>query len=303
MRLALLLSTAISGTLGMIGGALGAAWYISTRVSPEPRRTALDDYTFTPWELGVPYETVSLHSADGLRLAGWWLPQANPRGVIVSCHGHAGRKDDTLGISSSLWRAGYAVLLFDFRGRGESEDWPHSLISREVDDLRAAVAFAAQRAPGGRVGVVGFSMGAAVALLAAAVDPAIAAVVADSAFTSGRDVVTHGVRSVLRLSPEVLVLAADELVQRRHGYRFSHARPIDAIGRISPTPLLIIHGDGDSVVPVEHAQRLYAAAGEPRELWIVPGVEHCGAYFLDRPGYCQRVADFFTQYLVSIERP
>lgn len=290
-----------SGAIGAIGGAIGAAWYVSTRVSPMPRRSFLDDYTFTPWELGVPFEPVSFSSADGLRLSGWWMPQERSRGVVIGCHGHGGRKDDLLGIGTNTWRAGYSVFVFDFRGRGESERWPQTLISREVDDLLAAVAFARARAPTARIGVIGFSMGAAVSLLAAAAEPAIAAVVADSAFTSGRDVVAHGVRSVLRLPPEMLVLAADELVHRRHGYRFSHARPIDAIGRVAPRPVLIIHGAGDTMVPVEHAHRLYAAAGEPRELWVVPGIEHCGAYFLDRPAYCRRVIGFLDQYLGSVE--
>jgi uncharacterized protein len=293
-------SALISGTLGLLGGALGAAWYVSARVSPQPRRTFLDEYTFTPWELGVPFEAVSFSSADGLRLSGWWLPQAQPRGVLIACHGHGGSKDDMLGISTNTWRAGYSVLLFDFRGRGESDPWPQTLVSREVDDLHAAVAFAAARAPAARLAVLGFSMGAAVAILAAATEPRIAAVVADSSFTSGRAVVAHNIRSVMRLPTEALVLAADEFVRLRHGYRFSQARPIDVIGQIAPRPLLIIHGANDTLVPVVHAQQLYQAAGEPRQLWIVPEVEHCGGYFIDRPAYCRRVIAFLDQYLASL---
>lgn len=296
-----LLPLLASGLLGAAGGALGAAWYVAARVSPEPRRTIYDGYTFTPWELGVPYEAVSFQSADGLRLSGWWMPHERPRGVVVGSHGHGGRKDELLGIGTRSWRAGYSVLLFDFRGRGESDPWPQTLISREVEDLQAALAFARGREPGARVGLIGFSMGAAVTLLAAAADPGVAAVVADSAFTSGRAVVAHGVRSVLRLAPEALILAADELVHRRHGYRFSSARPIDAVARIAPRPLLIIHGADDTTVPASHASELFAAAGEPRELWVVGGAEHCGAYFVDREAYCRRVVGFFDQYLGSIE--
>jgi uncharacterized protein len=325
-----LLPALLSGTLGLLGGALAAAWYVSARVSPQPRRTFLDEYTFTPWELGVPFEAVSFSSADGLRLSGWWLPQAQPRGVLIACHGHGGSKDDMLGIGTNTWRAGYSVLLFDFRGRGESDPWPQTLVSREVDDLHAAVAFAAARAPTASLGVLGFSMGAAVAILAAATEPRIAAVVADSSFTSGRAVVAHNVRSlmpmlaasaaapelspqpgtamrqaaiyqrIIQLPPEALVLAADEFVRLRHGYRFSQARPIDVVARIAPRPLLIIHGANDTLVPAAHARQLYQAAGEPRQLWIVPEVEHCGGYFIDRPAYCRRVIAFLDQYLASL---
>ncbi|MFV9507527.1 MAG: alpha/beta hydrolase [Oscillochloridaceae bacterium umkhey_bin13] len=294
------LALALSGTLGVLGGAIGAAWYISTRVSPVPRRTFLDTYTFTPWELGVPFEEVRFTSNDGLGLRGWWMGHTEPRGVIIGCHGHGGSKDDMLGIGTNLWRAGYAVLVFDFRGRGDSDRWPQTLVSREVDDLRAAVGFVRERAPTLPLGVIGFSMGAAVAILAAESEPAIAAVVADSSFTSGSDVVAHSVRTTLRVPADLLVLAADEIVHRRHGYRFSHARPLDAVAQLAPRPVLIIHGEADALVPVSHAQRLYEAAGEPRELWIVPGVDHCGGYFIDRPTYCQRVISFFDQYLGAL---
>ena len=284
-------------SLAAVGGLIGAAWYLTERITPSHRRSFIDDYTFTPWELGVPFEEVAIATPDGLRLSGWWLPQEAPKGIVITCHGHTGRKDDMLGIATRSWRAGYAVLLFDFRGRGGSDPWPNSLISREVDDLLAAVAYANQRAPLAAIGVVGFSMGAAVTLLAAAREPLIAAVVADSSFTAVSDVVADGVWRTLGLPPELLLSLAEELAARRHGYRFRQARPIDAVGQIAPRPLLIIHGSEDTVVPVAHGHALFAAAGEPKQLWICQGVEHCGAYFLDRPAYVQRVVAFLDQYL------
>jgi alpha-beta hydrolase superfamily lysophospholipase len=294
------LSLLASVSLAAVGGVIGAAWYMTERITPSHRRSFIDDYTFTPWELGVPFEEVAIATPDGLRLSGWWLPQEHPKGVVITCHGHTGRKDDMLGIATRSWRAGYAVLLFDFRGRGESDPWPNSLISREVDDLLAAVAYAHQRAPEATIGVMGFSMGAAVSLLTAAREPLIAAVVADSAFTAVSDVVADSVRRTLRLPPEPLLMLAEELAARRHGYRFRQARPIDVISQIAPRPLLIIHGSEDSVVPVSHGHALFAAAHEPKQLWVCQGVEHCGAYFLDRPAYVQRVVEFFDQHLYAV---
>ncbi|RRR69591.1 MAG: alpha/beta fold hydrolase, partial [Candidatus Viridilinea halotolerans] len=171
LRRSSLLPSLLSGAVGLVGGALGAAWYISHRVTPEPRRTFIDAYTFTPWELGVPFEPISIMSSNGVTLRGWWLPQTDPKGILIGCHGHSGSKDDMLGIGSNVWRAGYSVLLFDFRGRGESDPWPQTLVSREVDDLHAAVAFAAARLPQVPIGVIGFSMGAAVAIITAAQKP------------------------------------------------------------------------------------------------------------------------------------
>ncbi len=296
-RRRILLPLLASAALSAAGGVFGAAWYVTTRVSPQHRRSYQDTYTFTPWELGVPFEAIRLRSADGLALTGWWLPRPESHAVVIGSHGHSGSKDDMLGIGTSAWRAGFNVLLFDYRGRGDSDPWPHTLVSREVDDLLAAVAHARARVAGARVGVVGFSMGAAVAIMAAAREPAISALVADSAFTAVADVVAHGVRRTLGIPPAPLVRAADEVLARRHGYRFTRARPIDAVGAISPRPIMIAHGAADSTVPVEQARRLFAAAGQPKQLWIAEGAEHCGGYFADREGYCTRVNAFFAQYL------
>ncbi len=287
----------VSAAIGTVGGALGIAWYASNQINPTPRRTYLQDYTFTPWELGVSYEQITLHTPDGLKLRGWWLPQPAAQSVVIGCHGHIGGKHDLLGIGTGLWRAGHNVLLFDFRGRGESDPWPNTLVSREVDDLLTAIAFVQQRLPGGRIGVIGFSMGAAVTILAAAQQPDVLAVVADSSFTSARDLIGEHMRQILRVPPGTLVALTDVLNERRHGYRLSHVRPIDAIRQIAPRPVLIIHGGGDTLIRPAHAHRLFAAACQPKELWICPDCEHCGAYFADRHRYVARVAAFFGRHL------
>lgn len=295
-----LLPMALTGAIGLLGGIAGTAYYVSLRVNP-PLRQFLDSYTFTPWELGVPFETVEFRSSDGLRLTGWWMPRPETNAVIVGSHGHSGSKDELLGIGSYCWRAGYNVLLFDYRGRGESDPWPQTLVSREVDDLLAALQYVRQRVPDAAIGVIGYSMGAAVGILATARDQSVKALVADSSFTAGDDVVAHSVTQVLRIPAGPIVRLADAMVARRHGYRFSQARPIDAIGQIAPRPVFIIHGVNDPLVPVSHARQLYAAAREPRFLWEVADARHCGGYFADREGYCRRVVEFFDQYLRSVE--
>jgi len=295
------LPMALTGAIGLLGGITGTAYYVSLRVSPPPRQSYLDRYTFTPWELGVPYERVEFLSSDGLRLVGWWLPRPETDAVIVGSHGHSGRKDELLGIGGYCWRAGYNVLLFDYRGRGESDPWPQTLVSREVEDLLAALAYVRQRIPTASIGVVGYSMGAAVGILATARDQSVKALVADSSFTAGDDVVAHGIEQVLRIPARPLVRLADMIVARRHGYRFSQARPIDVIGQIAPRPVFLIHGTDDTIVPVSHVRQLYAAAREPRMVWEVPGAEHCGGYFVDRITYSRRVVEFFDQYLRSVE--
>src|SRR5207253_3221554 len=81
------------------------------------------------------------------------------------------------------------------------------------------------------------------------------------------------------------------------GYRVRDVEPLREVGLIAPRPLLLIHGEADSVTDPRDSRVLFDAAGEPKELWVTPGVEHCGTYFIDRAYYCARIATFFRQAL------
>ena len=294
------------GPLGYVGafaggvavGALGIAAYTTGRLNGPMRQAISSRYNFTPWEVQVAWEPVAFATADGVTLRGWWLPRDGATGTIVGSTGHRGVKSDLLGIGSSLWRAGNNVLLFDFRGCGESDPAPLSVGFHELGDLRAALAFARDRSPAAPLGLIGYSMGAAVSIMVAVDDPTVRAVVADSSYAAIGDVIAAAYRR--RRMPVVPLLAASDRYNGwRYGYRFGALRPIDAVARLAPRPILIIHGEEDDLTPAEHARRLYAAAREPKELWIVPDTSHCGAYFADREHYVRRVADFFARGFAS----
>ena len=275
-------------------GAVALADYTARSVSGT-QAPLMPNYTFTPWELGLPFEEVRFQTDDGLTLAGWWMPHPDATRTIIGCTGHRGTKDGMLGIGSGLWRAGNNVFLFDFRSRGDSERMPMSLAYREQEDLRAAVAWVEQRAATLPIGVIGYSMGAAVALLVAARTPAIRAVVADSSFATMEEVL-RDIYATRRYPQGVLPLA-DWLTQWRYGYRFNAVRPLDAVAQIAPRPIFFIHAAKDRLIPVKHGQALYAAASEPKELWVTPDGDHCGSYFEERPLYVERVTQFFERCL------
>lgn len=278
-------------------GAFGIALYTTNRMNGPKRDAWLDEFSISPWELQVPYEPVGFETDEGLTIRGWWFPRPETRRVIIGCAGHRRTKHELIGIGASLWRAGNNILLFDFRGVGESDVGPQSVGHNELPDALAAVRCAQSRLPGAQVGMIGYSMGAAVAILTAARDPAVRAVVADSSYATLRDVIAFAYRQ-RRLPP--LLLALTGLVNHwRYGYTWSSMQPVDAVEKIAPRPLLIIHGSDDGLTPVEQAYRLYQAAREPKELWIVQGARHCGAYFADRQEYVRRVADFFARALES----
>lgn len=286
--------TAGAGVLGLGVGALWGAHQISGA-----QRPAIP-FGFSPFEVGVPAEDLTFTAVDGVRLSGWWLdrPGSDWPGsdrVAIVCHGHRGSKADMLGIGPGLWREGWSVLLFDFRGNGDSEDGPQSLAHYEQRDLEAAIDLAVERRPGIEIDLVGFSMGAAVALQVAARDDRVRRVVADSSFADMHGVIAAAARG-MRLPPVPLVQLVDHATRLRYGYRFAEVQPVEVVGEIAPRPLLLLHGTEDAVIPLEHAHRLAAAAGEGSELRVVEGVEHCGAYFADRPGYIARVADFLRTH-------
>lgn len=288
-------ATVAAGSAAVAGlGALASAHQISGPRRPWP------GYRFTPHEVGIDFEQVWFTAADGTRLAGWWFDQpgvAHGSGrTVVVCHGHRGSMADMLGIGPALWRAGNSVLLFDFRGNGESGDGPQSLGHHEQHDLRAAIDLAARRRPGDRLAVMGFSMGAAVAAMVGPGDPRVEALVLDSPFADMRDVIrTAGNRWRLPAFP--LLALVDRATGLRHGYRFADMRPVDVIGALAPRPLLLLHGDADRVIPVQHAHRMLAAAGAPKRLVVFPGADHCGGYFQDRDAYTGLVSGWLEEQL------
>lgn len=283
----------VAAGAGLGAGALAGytAWTLNGPRRPWPA------YNFTPFEIGVPAEDVAFAADDGVPLAGWWLDRADSPAVVICCHGHRGNKSDMLGIGPGLWRAGHSVFLFDFRGCGDSGDGAQSLAHHEQRDLTAAIDLVRRRRPDAQIAVVALSMGAATAILTAAEDPRIEALVLDSPFATMSDVIAAGYRRYRIPGGPVLALA-DVANRMRYGYRFAQVRPLDAIRSIAPRPILLMHGTDDRVIPYEHALQLVEAVEPgPIELVTYPGVDHCGGYFEDRPGYIDRVAAFLERSL------
>lgn len=252
-------------------------------------------------EVGDTVEDVSFRTDDGLTLHGWYLAHPAPRDAIVICHGYAMNRHELLDFADALRERGHAVLLFDFRAHGASEGVRSTIGYREADDIGAAVAFLKARPElaGRRVGVAGISMGAAAALLAAAREPHIAAVVADSSFATLRDIAAGGLRLIYRLPAfpfAPLIVRFSELLTRS---RIGANRPIDAVAALAPRPLLLIHNGADQLVPVANARALYAAAGEPKELWIVPDLGHASALTYFPREYVERLDRFFSRALAD----
>lgn len=286
---------------GMAMTTVGLAYYV-VRVLTDPRRPGLqDDYVMTPFETGVEHEEVRFasRSADH-EITGWWFKRPETHAVVVGCTGYRGSKSELIGIATALWRAGFNVLLFDYHGHGAGRGVPVTLAYREMDDFLSALDYAEQRVPDARIGVIGYSMGAAIAIMGSARRTEVRAVVADSPFATHTDVVSHNVSRVIRISGRPIASLADFFLARRAGYRGGDVAPERDAAALAPRPLLIIHGTQDRMIPASHSKRIFDAAGEPKELWLGEGADHCGTYFLNRREYCRRVVAFFDEHLRSV---
>jgi fermentation-respiration switch protein FrsA (DUF1100 family) len=287
---------------GLLSATIAGALYVVDTVTRASKVTAFDRYDFTPFELGLPWQDVQIPVPNGTPLSGWWLPRPETDRVIVVCYGYRNRKSEMLGVGAALWRRGYNVLLFDYHGHGEHAGTRVTLGYRELDDALAAIRYVIDRVPGARVGVVGYSMGAAIAIMATARERRIAAVIADSPFAAQRNPVGKRIRQRLHLKRggAALLFFVDYFLYRLLGYRFRDVEPLRDIAALGERPILLIHGMADSIIDYHDSELLYAAAPGPKEIWLVPDVEHCGAYFVDRPAYIERAGSFFDRALGQV---
>ena len=247
-------------------------------------------------------EEVSFPSADdAINISGWFFkaPTPEPAAVIVLCHGIWTGRRECLPLALRFRAAGYNVLCFDFRAHGLSDGRFTSVGHRETNDVLGAVEFVKQRpeVDAKRIGVIGFSMGGAAAIQAAARTTDIAALVADSSYADFLDAAKYSFHLVTRVPHFPMAPIAMSWAKLIVHVDPSQLRPVDVIGNIAPRPVFIAHGAADEIVPIRHAYTLFKAAGEPKELWTVEDAHHVGARDTDPDGYFDRVERFFQEAL------
>ncbi len=280
-----------AGALGVLLVSAGAAWLVTHPPQSAEFTTRLDD--------DVGWVRLDFASRRGARLAGWFAPTLDPAGTVIVSHGVGGTHRDVIGKANMLRQLGFNTFVFDFLGHGLSGPGVVTLGAGEVEDLLAAVDLAAGL-PGvdpRRIAVLGDSMGGAVAIMAAARDERIAAVIAESSYARLSRVATDSFQAFLRL-PAFPFAGPVQLFGRLFGrVDPGQVNPVEDIARISPRPVFLIHGEDDRHVPAAASQELYDAAGEPRVLWTPARIGHTGAFYQRFGDYAVRVNAFLRQAL------
>jgi alpha-beta hydrolase superfamily lysophospholipase len=227
-------------------------------------------------------------------LAAWTIQTVHGAPAVVLVHGFKTSREEMLPWARFLHDGGYNVLMLDTRGCGKSGGSTVGLGATEPHDISLAVQVARDQFGTTEVAVLGISLGAGAAILAGANDPDISAVIADSAWTDQDFQLAR--LSFVPLGPVRLTLAPLGIlaVNALVGADVTKARPLDVIAGISPRPVLLIHSadDDNATTPVEGARKLYAAAGEPKDLWVAPRGGHVGAINAFPDEYRTRVLAF-----------
>lgn len=258
-----------------LGGGLGALSYLRSRFQ-RSRLFLPDRYpdgVWNPRRFGLSAEDTWFRSRDGVDLHGWWIPHADARGTLLYCHGNTGSIANRIGVFRHLRRLRVNLLAFDYRGYGRSAGTPSE--SGLFQDVRAAFdhLVGALGQPRSQVILFGHSLGGAVAI-DCALDRRPAGLVVQASFTHIRD----AAKALFPTLP--LHLAATR-----------QFRSIEKVARLG-MPKLFIHGDSDATVPLELGKKLFEAASEPKELYIV---RHGGHNDLHRHGgarYLRRLSRF-----------
>ena len=285
----------------MVGRRAGRRTNLSAVERPGPRlRRLLDVWGLVPG-FAVPHEHVRLAAADGVELAGSYLPGPAPGGPAVALlHGFGGHhRKPRLALLAERLTAFGGVLAVDLRGHGRSGG-RCTLGDREELDALAALAWLRRRGHDW-VGLLGLSMGGA-----AVVRGAGAAAARGPARPDAVCVISTAARWGLRTSPEMTRIerlpvwtagraAVRGLLRTRvaRGWDFPD-EPLLRVARIAPAPLLIVHGMDDHYFGPDQAELLYANAAEPRTLWLEPpGFGHAEDGLT--PAFCDRLAAAFAE--------
>lgn len=284
-------SLMIVAALLICGISMLVAWRLM-----HPRRKPVP---YVPELETMNYSEVAFLSRDGhVELKGWFLPAAidQPKMTIIFAHGYRSNRllkhDSALKLAAKLVQQGYNALLFDFRNCGDSGGNITTIGLDEKQDILGAVDWCKNhcQAP---IGLIGFSMGAATSLLAAAASEEVSGVVADSSFSDLNRYLLDNL-SVWSKLPKYpfspLMVFAIRFVMRKNPQL---VKPMMSLQHIYPRPVLFIHGDCDDAVPFADSETMSLRFTDAFSLWKVPGARHTGSYRLYPQEYTDRVIRFF----------
>lgn len=244
-----------------------------------------------PDKVGLHPEPVRFPSANGKLLSAiYFKTDQKPKGTVVHFHGNYGNLTSHFPLALFFLKYGYDVLSFDYQGYGLSEGKPTS--DRLIEDGLASIHYAQSHLRDPETGVVAFgqSLGGATAIVVAAREPLVRAVICESAYSTHRGIARDVLGRHWFTWP--LYPIVPWLVNRSND-------PLRHVDKISPRPILFLHGDADTIVPVRMTEELYAKARDPKSLWIVPKAGHLELRQKQGAAYEKTIVDFLGDVMTK----
>ena len=268
-----------------------------------PRRRGEDFYKTrglptSPMQLQLPYEYFHFLASDGVSLlSAWFIPAKKPKATIIYLHGVGDNKMSGLMLAKVLHEHHFNVMIYDSRAHGESGGKYCTYGYYEKHDVQVAIYEAQKKYATGKIGVFGTSMGAAIALQAAAIEPRISAVVAEASFATLRQVTVDYQKRLLRLPWHFLRNIAMKKSESIAHFKHREISPIQSVKNIY-VPVFFIHGKNDTFIKYQYSEELYAAANEPKELWLIDDARHSNVHEVGKEEYEEKIVRFFEKYLL-----
>jgi uncharacterized protein len=294
-------------TILIAGFALALAAYLTVMVATAHRFT-------TAARIAVPappssslrmFDRIMFASRhDRIMLAAWYHAAPAARGAVILVHGRdacrgSELRGPTFMLAEHLVGIGFSVVMLDLRGHGDSTRARVTFGRNERHDILGALDFLLERGhQPGAIGVLGASMGGAGAIAATAEDPAIGAVIADSAFADLHALLHRRFTRLTRM-PRFMLRGSLAAARLLTGVDLTANPPSADMAKLRGRPALVIHAAFDPFVPVADARVLAHAGGS--ELWITGADRHLGSFGHGRDEYVQVIARFFSRHLLRAD--
>ncbi len=254
----------------------------------------------TPSELALPYELIKIPVETDIILDGWLIKGRPPvRGTILYLHGVGDCKIDGIRPAKLFYDQHYNVCLFDARRHGASGGKFCTYGFFEKFDVIRILDFLERRTDliVGPLGIFGTSMGAAVALQAASIDPRIRAVVAENSFATLRSIFDDYQKRMIRLPLHYLrniVIVRSEFLA---DFKASEVSPLEAVTSIT-VPILFVYGSEDHLINCKYSIQLYNASAGAKQIYPIAGASHNDTWFVGGKEYESKIISFFEKNLV-----
>ena len=289
----------VTGIIIIISSYITVSSFVAMQVTNSVRL----EITSFPEEYDLPYENVEFFArGTNIKLKGWYVPSLLPtERTIIITHGLNGNRSGNLELAKDLRNLNYNVLLYDIRGHGESEGERFNGGFIERFDLLGAFDYIENLPTDpSKIGILGFSLGAGISLMAAGEENKIAAVVTDSAFADIADLVVQETERRTSLPKWIvpsIIPGMTTATKLFYGIDIDDISPIKAIPKLD-FPILLIHPIDDDRIPHSHSVRLMNQSINPNsELWSVPDVPHAAIYTNKPKIYLQKLNLYFNSQL------